>query len=405
VNRWTLTVATALLLSMPGARPALCMLATPFVASPPQNDSEALFNEAVDAYNHNLFTQALSKFQQVTGPHAAEAQQYINKIKTYQGAVEVAKSAIDRKSDEQDVKNLEFAIQQLQNAISIKSDGPYNVNALLNQARDLKTQVEKQRAGRSKAMDTDYCAKALDAIQNHHYKIAAQFICAVANDNPGYTCGNDEAVHMCTLSNDLAKMDKGGSTAPVDNPPPAPTHTANLDKARAAYDKNDFENARSLLQRADAGSKPEADQYLDKINRYTDAMSNADKLSRDAKYDQARTAYLSASQIKPDGPGDPQNGAARMELFLGLDQFYSGDYASAIQHLQNCVTNGTQKQPLVRFYLGASELARFYVTGSEDTSLRQDAMNDLKQAKQAGFKVTGQDVSPKILQVYKDIAF
>ena len=405
VKRWAMAAATALLLAMPAARPAVGLAAPSLATAPPQNDSEALFNEAVDAYNHNLFTQALSKFQQVSGTHSAEAQQYINKIKSYQSAVEVAKSAIERKSDEQDVKNLEYAIHQLQIAISIKSDGPYNVNALLSQARDLKAQVEKQRGDRSKTMDSDYCAKALDAIQNHHYKIAAQFICAVANDNPGYTCGKDEAVHMCTLSNDLAKMDKSGTEPVIEASAPAATRTTSLDKARTAYDKNDFEHARPLFQRAEGESKPEADQYLDKIARYTDAMSNADKLGRDAKYDQARTAYLAAAQIKPDGPGDPQNGAARMELFLGLDQFYSGDYASAIQHLQNCVHNGTQKQPLVHFYLGASELARFYVTGSEDTSLRQDAMNDLKQAKQAGFKVAGQDVSPKILQAYKDLSF
>ena len=94
-----------------------------------------------------------------------------------------------------------------------------------------------------------------------------------------------------------------------------------------------------------------------------------------------------------------------MELFVGLDQFYSGDYAQAILHLQNCAHNGLQKQPLVHFYLGASELGRYLVTGSEDANLRQEALNDLKQAKQAGFKTTGQDVSPKILQAYKDITF
>jgi len=403
VSRSTLIAAATLLLTLLAAGQTLAAGAVPL--APPQNDPEVLFNEAVDAYNHNFFTQALSKFQQVSGAHAGEAQQYIKKINSYQSAVEVAKSAIDRTPDEQDVKNLEYAIQQLQTAISIKSDGPYNVNALLTHARDLKTQVEKQHADRSKTMDTEYCSKALGAIQDHHYKMAAQFICAVANDNPGYSCGGDEAVHMCQLSNDLAKMDKGGNVPVADNPPPVATHTVSLDKARAAYDKNDFERARSLFQRVEGDSKPEAEQYLDKIARYTDAMSNAQKVSRDTKYDQARAAYLTAVQIKPDGPGDPQNGAARMELFLGLDQFYSGDYASAIQHLQNCVRTGTQKQPLVHFYLGASELARFYITGSDDTSLRQDAMNDLKQAKQAGFQVTGQDVSPKILQVYKDLSF
>ena len=94
-----------------------------------------------------------------------------------------------------------------------------------------------------------------------------------------------------------------------------------------------------------------------------------------------------------------------MELFLGLDQFYSGDYESAIQRLQECARTGTQKQPLILFYLGASKLARFFVTGSEDSILRQDALNDLKQAKQAGFKITGEDVSPKILQAYKALEF
>src|SRR5579864_3533387 len=108
VNRWAMAVATALLLSVSAARPAVCLVAMPFTAMPPQNDSEVLFNEAVDAYNHNFFTQALSKFQQVSGAHASEAQQYMKKINSYQGAVEVAKSAIDRSPDEQDAKNLEY---------------------------------------------------------------------------------------------------------------------------------------------------------------------------------------------------------------------------------------------------------------------------------------------------------
>lgn len=370
----------------------------------PQTDQEALFNEAVDAYNHSLFTQAQSKFQQVTGAHAPEAQQYMSKIKAYHDAIEVAKSALERTPDEQDPKNLEYAIQQLEMAIKIKPDGPWNPNEMLTRARDLKAQVEKSHADRSKAMATDYCAKALGAIQQHHYKMASQFICAVANDNPGYSCGGDEAVHMCQLSNDLARMEKNPPT-PESEPPThsSPTRSAGLDQAKAAYEKNDFERARSLFQRADADSKPEADQYLDKISRYSDAIATGDKATRDGQYDQARTAFLGAVAIKPDGPGDPQNRASAMELFLGIDRFYSGDYVSAIQHLQNCTHTGLQKQSLVHFYLGASELAKFFVTGGEDSSLRQDALNDLKQAKQAGFKVAGQDVSPKILQVYNDL--
>jgi hypothetical protein len=386
---------------------ALCLLILALNPAWAQ-DPDALFAQAVDAYNKNQFAQAQTKFQQVSGAHAQEAQQYLAKMKSYQDAMEVAKSAMNRTPDEQDANNLAFAIQQIENAIKIKPDGPWNPADQLAKARELKAQFEKTHAASSQAMDVQFCAKALDAALKHHYKDAAQYSCAVSNDNPGYSCGGDEAVHLCQQNTDLAKLDKSTpetipekTTAPTEAAAPS---TA-LDKAKAAYDSNNFDRARTLFQRVDPDSKAAAADYLDRISRYTDAVASAEKLARTAQYDLARTSFLAAVAIKPDGPGDPQNRASAMELFLGLDQFYSGDYISAIQHLQNCAKTGTQKQPLVRFYLGASELARYFVTGSEDTTLHQDALNDLKQAKQAGFKTTGQDVSPKILQVYKDLSF
>jgi len=384
------------------------------VPVPPQADQDALFSQAVDAYNHNQFPIALPKFQQVSGSHAEDAQQYIKKIRAYLEAMQVAKDVMDRSPDERDANSLEFAIEQYQLAIKIKPDGPWQPLDQLAKARELKAQVEKAHAAGSKAMDREFCAKALAAAQEHHFKEAAQFSCPLANDNPGYSCGGDEAVHMCQVNTDLAKLDKGSPDKSAtdkntpgkstSNPPlETGTHYSGLDRAKAVYDRNDFERARMLFQRVDADSKPAAADFLDKISRYTAAMANAEKLSLAGQYDQARTGFLAAAAIKPDGPGDPQNRASTVELFLGLDQFYSGDYPSAIQHLQNCARSGLQKQPLVHFYLGASELARFFVTGSEDSSLRQEALNDLKQAKQAGFKTTSQDVSPKILQVYNDL--
>ena len=397
----------------------------------PQSNQDALFNQAVDAYNSNQFPQALQKFQQVTGPRAPDAQQYIKKMRAFLEAMQLAKGIMDRSPDERDANSLEFAIQQYEIAIKIKPDGPFQPADQLAKARALKAQFTKAHAASSNAMDMEFCAKALAAAQQHRYKEAAQLSCAVANDNPGYACGGDEAVHMCQVNTDLAKLDKNSldknslvktppekiapeksapsktpavATAPSapPAPPAAPAHSDSFDKAKAAYDANDFVHARSLFQRVDANSKTAAADYLDKISRYTDAVSTGEKLSRASQYDPARSAFLVAAAIKPDGPGDPQNRASAMELFLGLDQFYSGDYDSAIKNLQDCARTGTQKPPLVRFYLGASKLARFFVTGAEDTTLHQEALNDLKQAKQAGFQPTP-DVSPKILQVYKDL--
>ena len=296
---------------------------------------------------------------------------------------------------------------------------------LFAKAHALKVQVEKAHAAGSNAMDMEFCAKAIAASGERHFKEAAQLICAVANDNPGYSCGGDEAVHMCQINTDLAKLGRmppekittektpdkitANKKAPV-QPPPAPVvepvaNTAALDRAKAAYDANNFDRARTLFQHVDANSKSAAAEYLDKISRYNDALASAEKSARSGQYDSARTSFAAASAIKPDGPGDPQTRAATMELLLGLDQFYSGDYVSAIQQLQDYSRTGTQKQPLARFYLGASKLARYFVTGSEDSSLQQDALNDLKIAKQAGFKTAGQDVSPKIIEAYNDLKF
>jgi hypothetical protein len=132
-------------------------------------------------------------------------------------------------------------------------------------------------------------------------------------------------------------------------------------------------------------------------------MSQAEKLGKASSYEDARMAFTNAASIKPDGPGNPHEQALLMELEEGIDQFYSGDYVSATHNLEGYARDSTERAPLVHFYLGASKLARFFVTGSEDASLQQDALNDLKMAKQAGFNAKGQDVSPRILQAYNNL--
>jgi hypothetical protein len=301
---------------------------------------------------------------------------------------------------------LEYAISELQVAIAIKADGPGQPQQQLEKARQLKEEIEKAPGNNRKDADQSLCERALAAAKQSHYKEARDLSCMLANDNPGFSCGGNEAVYICQLNAELAKMDKGGTPPPSVSSPKesAPEmHSASLDKAKTAYDNNDFPRARALFQKITGDSKPAADEFLDKISRYTDSMASGEKFSRDAKYDEAHGAFLSAASIKPDGPGNPQIRAATMELFLGLDRFYSGDYAAATQHFAAFAQANTGKQALVHFYLGASKLAQFFVTGADNASLHDDAMNDLKLAKQAGFKAPGQDISPKILQAYNQL--
>ena len=379
----------------------LTALAASALAAPsPQADSDELFTQAVQDYNQNRFSDAGAKFEKVQGAHAQEAQQYLAKIKAYKDAMGVAKGIMDRSPDELDASSIEYAIQEYEEALKIKPDGPWHPAEEMEKAKARKAEVEQKHAATSKAMDRDFCQKALGAKEEHQYKEAAQYSCPLANDNPGYSCGGVEAVHLCEQMTELAKMDRS-DTQQVQTG----ARSSTLDKAQAAYEKNDFARARILFGLAPADVRPVANEYLDKIFRYQDSMAQGEKSSKAGQYDEARTAFANAANIKPDGPGDPRAKALLMELAEGLDQFYSGDYAAASQHLDAYARAGTERQPMAHFYLGASKLARFFLTGSEDASLRQDAMNDLRIAKQAGFKPDGQDVSPKIMQAYRDLTF
>lgn len=369
------------------------------------SDSDALFARAVQDYTQNRLTAARSEFEQIQGAHAQEAKQYVAKIAAYTDAMNIAATVMRRSSDEIDASSLEYAIQKYEEALRIKPDGPWNPAQSLEKAKTLHNQIVKQGSKAGEARDRDFCAKALGAAQEHHYKDASFLSCALANDNPSYSCGGDEAVHMCQQMRDLAKL--GDSS--VEYQPSTRSSTGNttsaIDRGKAAFEKNDFEKARSLFTRAPAELKPAADEYLDKISHYQDFMAQAEKLSQTSAYDEARVAFTNAANIKPDGPGNPRTQALLMELEEGIDQFYSGDYVSSVHNLEGYARDGAEREPLAHFYLGASKLARFFITGSEDSSLQQDALNDLKIAKQAGYKANGQDVSPKILKAYNDLSF
>jgi hypothetical protein len=327
--------------------------------------------------------------------------------------------------DELDLKTVESAIQEYEKAIGIKSDGPGSPKRKLEGAQGMLRTIKKT-----------LCNNALKAARSNHYGEAANDSCMVADQDPTYVCGGDEAGKLCKQFTISSIPGAGPATpAPAPAPTPAPTrttpppstqtaaptqtatpaptpapapkqptgaHFAMLQEAEAAYDGNDFQGARTVLKSIPAD--PVAKDYLDKISQYQSYIAQAKLLSKDSKYEEARAAYEGATSIKPNGPGNPRAGALQMELLEGLDQFYSGDYAGATQHLEDYSQNKGEKQALAHFYLGASELARYFLGGKEDAKLQQDALNDLRDAKQAGFNADSQEVSPIILQAYRNLA-
>ena len=354
----------------------------------PQSDQDRSFKQAVQDYNSNRFADAQAKFEQIQGTHAQEAQQYIAKIKAYTAARTTADDIMRRTQDELDRKSVDTAIQQYEKAIKIKPDGAGQLKHQLDNAMKMKDRIED----RLNQMAGALCTKALAAWRDNQYEEAAGSVCRLADNDPTYACGDKKATELCEE---------------YKTPRPSRTtdQTAVLAEAKAAYEGNDFPRARSLFKMLSGPLRPTAKEYLDKISRYQSYMAQAAQMSKDSKYEDARSAFTNAANIKADGPGDPAAGVLRMELAEGLEQFYAGNYPAAIQHLNEYAQSKGEKQPMAHFYLGASKLARFYLTGSENGGLQQDALKDLAEAKQAGFKAESLEVSPRILQAYHDLEF
>jgi tetratricopeptide (TPR) repeat protein len=356
---------------------------------------DQLFSQAVKDFADGHFTEAQARFEQIKGVHAQDAKDYLEKIKIYTDKVKTANAIMARDPDELDARTLDSAIQEYKEALKISANGPGNPTSRLAKAEELRkkltaanpVEAPKPPGPAGPNVSTDLCNKSLQEASEHRYTEAAADSCKLAFDHAGTTCGGVDVATLCEEQKKLAG------------------NTGGFARALAAYTKNNFDKARSLFGQVPAETRASADAYLDKISHYQNYMAQADQLSKKAQYEDARMAFGNAANIKADGPGNPRAGALRMELLEGLDEFYSGDYVASRDHLEDYVQSGGEKPALARFYLGASKLGRFFLTGNSDDSLRQDALKDFREAKQAGYKAQPQDVSPKIMQAYRDLAF
>ncbi len=383
-----------------------------FAADQASSDSEQQdrFNTAVQAYTKNSFTDARTLFEGVRGSHSEEAKTYLGKIKAYREAMDLADKDMQRSPDELDVGNLDFAIREYQEAIAIKSDGPGDPKGKLDKATSQRARLLQQNGPSTEARKRNFCDKMQKASAARSYDQAKYMACALANDDPAYPCGGYEAVYLCKQMEELAKTGPrlAGNAPKLPDALPAQTSSEGktkdpFEKAKAAFDANDFDGARIAFQRVVGDQKAAAQEYLQRIGQYQNSMKQGAKLSQDGKYEEARASYQDAAKIKPDGPGNPQEQAALMTLQLGISEFYGGNYTQASDALAAYVQDNTQKADLAHFYMGASVLARFLLGGSQDGSLREQALSDFRKAKEAGFHPKNLDVSPKILKAYDDL--
>jgi len=368
-----------------------------------QGVQDTQFAQAMAAYNANRFLEARELFQQVQGAHRQEASAYIAKMNAYKTAMDEGEMMLNRPGDEQDPKSLDFAIGEFQEALSIKRDGPGNPAGKIEQAKTMKAKWEQGMAPiiNFKAL----CEKALAASNARHYDEAKLYSCQISDGDPSFSCGGDEAVHMCQQMTELASLKPGKSkasqTPQASAPPTTSAPPSALEQGKAAYETNDFQTARNLLSSVKQADEVEARNYLDRINLYEQAMSQGAQFSKENKYADARSAYEQAANLKQNGPGNPATEAAACLLKQGLDEFYSGAYSSSEQHLTSYLKESSNNSSLAHFYLGAARLGRYFLEGTSDEALHKEAISEMLLAKRANFVADTKDISPRILREYQ----
>ena len=180
----------------------LCLFITGFTLATPRlglaafqsssdSEQEDRFNQAVQAYNQNRFTDARTLFEGVKGGHSQEAKKYLDNIQAYRSALTDADSFMNKSPDELDAENVDFAIKRYQDAIAIKSDGPWNPKEKLQKAQDLKARLLQQGRPGKESRDRGLCDNLLKAVAAKSYEQAKLSACALSHDDPGYSCGGD----------------------------------------------------------------------------------------------------------------------------------------------------------------------------------------------------------------------
>ena len=148
----------------------------------------------------------------------------------------------------------------------------------------------------------------------------------------------------------------------------------------------------------DAGRKALAKKDFKKARRFFTEVLVQDRNNQEAKDALGEITSKDTAQAKASDD-DP--------LLLDIVKtYYAGSYQDAEDRLKVYIYNNQgKKKGLANFYLGASMLTRYYLNGGNDDTLRREAKNKFKAAKDIdGFKAPEKFISPKIMKVFQEPA-
>ena len=359
--------------------------------------NEDRFQEGLKAFNEKRYDDAKQKFQNVrTGPRADEARQYVNsKIPGAIAAQEREASAGAAEAAQS--QKFEQGVQAFNRNDFNGARGLFSQVTSGNHAGDAQNYLNRMKQFESAMGEGDRLAAAKNykAAQGSYNEAAT-----LKGDGPGDPRGK---------ASQMANLASGSTTAP-----PVTTTTATTTKPPVTTTPTPPITRAPVAAAVKEPSKPKVDvsKLLDEAEAAKgrgDIASAKSKyiavLAADEKNVQAKVGLESLP--KETGPAERKaSSEADVMLAKGIREYYQGLFEKAEVHIDDYLNVNGSKTGLSHFYMGASKLTRFYLSGERDSGLKRDAEAAFRLAKQtAGFKPPGESfVSPKILKAYQDVS-
>jgi tetratricopeptide (TPR) repeat protein len=96
--------------------------------------------------------------------------------------------------------------------------------------------------------------------------------------------------------------------------------TKHMADGLSAFESGDFATAKSSFRNVQGNKKGDAQNWLNKINQYEQAMNEAQQAEAQKNYELAKQKYSVAASIRPNGPGSPAARISTLDTLLHQSQ-------------------------------------------------------------------------------------
>jgi tetratricopeptide (TPR) repeat protein len=324
---------------------------------------EKAFAEGVQLYNQGQLEQAKRRFEGISGPKAAEAKSYLQRIEQQlaaQGAAQREDSSFNAAVDLFNKGDLSGARAGFADVAKMNGKRKSEAETYISRI-DQTLNAQRDEATAFQDGVNKFNAKNYEGARASFQRVLAMNSTR-KSDAQGYLDRIDQELRAA----EEARRRAAQATATGETPQQAVARL--LGEARAAMGQRDYKTALEKLQVA---------EVLDPRN------SELQRLLSQAKEQQSEQTLRAGLQAYFEGRWD--------EAERNLSQYLEGNPPRA------------GKRSLALFFRGATRSTRYFLSGEKDAQQKQLAQADFRAVGEAGrnFRVPERYVSPKILDLYK----